>query len=227
MFSQTVEYALRAVAHLAYEAPNPRTTEQIAEATRVPQAYLSKVLQALSRAGIVRSAAGRRRRDLARQAAGGADHPGGGQRRRADPADQTCPLGLKSHGVRLCPLHRRLDDAMASVEAAFGGTTLAEVLAEPTPEPAAVRGGRGPGPARRRSTFPPRAPGGYSVETPPNPSCALPLLWAWSSPSCRPAVAAPFELKPTDRLVLIGNTLVEREQRYGYWEAMLTARAPD
>ncbi len=41
-----------------------------------------------------------------------------------------------------------------------------------------------------------------------------------------PAFAAPFELKPTDRLVLIGNTLVEREQRYGYWETMLTARTP-
>jgi lysophospholipase L1-like esterase len=41
-----------------------------------------------------------------------------------------------------------------------------------------------------------------------------------------PAVAAPFELKPTDRLVLIGSTLIEREQRYGYWEAMLSARAP-
>ena len=41
-----------------------------------------------------------------------------------------------------------------------------------------------------------------------------------------PAAAAPFELKPTDRLVLIGSTLIEREQKYGYWEAMLTARAP-
>src|SRR5436309_1570166 len=41
-----------------------------------------------------------------------------------------------------------------------------------------------------------------------------------------PAVAAPFELKPTDRLVLIGSTLIEREQRYGYWETVLTARAP-
>ena len=41
-----------------------------------------------------------------------------------------------------------------------------------------------------------------------------------------PLTAAPFELKPTDRLVLIGSTLVEREQRHGYWEAMLTARAP-
>jgi lysophospholipase L1-like esterase len=40
------------------------------------------------------------------------------------------------------------------------------------------------------------------------------------------AQAAPFELKATDRLVLIGSTVIEREQRYGYWEAMLTARYP-
>ena len=47
MFSQTVEYALRAIVHLADQAPNPCTTEQIAKATKVPQAYLSKVLQSL------------------------------------------------------------------------------------------------------------------------------------------------------------------------------------
>jgi Rrf2 family transcriptional regulator, nitric oxide-sensitive transcriptional repressor len=135
MFSQTVEYALRAVAHLAYEAPHPRTTEQIAEATRVPPAYLSKVLQALSRGGIVKSQRG----------------VGGGMSLVKRPEDltilevvnavepiqriKTCPLGLKSHGVRLCPLHRRMDDALASVEAVFGGTTLAEILAEPTDSP--------------------------------------------------------------------------------------------
>jgi hypothetical protein len=34
--------------------------------------------------------------------------------------------------VRLCPLHRRLDSALAEVETAFRNTTLAEVLAEPT-----------------------------------------------------------------------------------------------
>ena len=34
MLSQTVEYALRAVVQLAYEALRPCTTEQIAEATR-------------------------------------------------------------------------------------------------------------------------------------------------------------------------------------------------
>jgi Rrf2 family transcriptional regulator, nitric oxide-sensitive transcriptional repressor len=132
MFSQKVEYALRAVVHLAYSAPAPRTTEQIAMATRVPQAYLAKVLQGLTHAGVVRSQRG----------------VGGGISLVKDPADltllevvnavdpiqriETCPLDLASHGVRLCPLHKRLDHALASVEDAFRRTTLAEILAEPT-----------------------------------------------------------------------------------------------
>src|SRR5262245_410921 len=135
MLSKTVEYALRAVAHLAYEAPEARTTEQISDATRVKPAYLSKVLQALSRAGIVKSQRGvgggialaRRPEELTILEVVNA----------VDPIQRikTCPLGLKTHGVRLCPLHRRLDDALAMVEAAFGGTTLAEVLSEPTRSP--------------------------------------------------------------------------------------------
>ena len=39
--------------------------------------------------------------------------------------------------------------------------------------------------------------------------------------------AEPFELKDGDRVVWLGNTLIEREQRYGYWETALTARWPD
>ena len=58
MFSQTVEYALRAVVHLADQAPLPRTTDQIAKATLVPKPYLSKVIQGLCRSGIVRSKRG-------------------------------------------------------------------------------------------------------------------------------------------------------------------------
>src|SRR3954468_1189802 len=109
MISQTVEYALRAVVYLAGQAPAARTTDQVAAATRVPKAYLSKVLQGLVRAGVVRSQRGV-----------------GGGRPRAKPGAEltilegvnavepvgrirTCPLGLKSHGVRLCPLHKRLD----------------------------------------------------------------------------------------------------------------------
>src|SRR5580698_1438058 len=37
----------------------------------------------------------------------------------------------------------------------------------------------------------------------------------------------PFEFKDGDRLVWIGNTLVEREQRYGYWESALLAANKD
>src|SRR5438132_864717 len=134
MFSQRVEYALRAVVYLAHEAPAGRTTEQIAAATRVEhQAYLSKVLQALRRAGVVRSQRG----------------VGGGMTLARAPAEltllevvnavepirriRTCPLGLSAHGVRLCALHRRLDDALAHVEEAFRRSTLAEILAEPNP----------------------------------------------------------------------------------------------
>jgi Rrf2 family protein len=132
MFSQTVEYALRAAVYLAGEAPEPRTTDQVAEATRVPKAYLSKVLQGLVHAGLVHS-----RRGL-----------GGGMTLAKPPGEMTilevvnavepigriatCPLGLSAHGANLCPLHRRLDQALASIEDAFRRTTLAEVLAEPT-----------------------------------------------------------------------------------------------
>ena len=132
MFSQTVEYALRAVVHLADHAPSPRTTDQIAAGTLVPEAYLSKVLQELCHAKIVQSKRGR----------------GGGMVLTKSPSQLTilevvnavepigrireCPLGLTAHGVRLCPLHRRLDNALAMVEDAFRQTTLAEILAEPT-----------------------------------------------------------------------------------------------
>jgi Rrf2 family transcriptional regulator, nitric oxide-sensitive transcriptional repressor len=132
MFSQTVEYALRAVVHLADRNPSPRTTDEIAAATKVPEAYLSKVLQELCRAEIIRSKRGR----------------GGGMVLARSPSELTilevvnavdpigrirqCPLGLAAHGVHLCPLHSRLDNALAAVEQAFEQTTLAEILAEPT-----------------------------------------------------------------------------------------------
>lgn len=43
----------------------------------------------------------------------------------------------------------------------------------------------------------------------------------------QPAAAPKFEIKDGDRIVWIGNTLVEREQRYGYWETALHAAFPD
>jgi lysophospholipase L1-like esterase len=53
-----------------------------------------------------------------------------------------------------------------------------------------------------------------------------PLLLSLAIVAPASALAAPFEFKSTDRVILIGGTLIEREQRYGYWEALLTARYP-
>ena len=131
MLSQTVEYALRAAAQLAYLAPQASTTAELAAVTKVPPAYLAKVLQELVRGGIVRSQRG--------------VHGGVSLARDAkkltildivnavEPIQRikTCPLQLATHGTRLCPLHRRLDAALAQVEQAFRSTTLADVLAEP------------------------------------------------------------------------------------------------
>ena len=44
---------------------------------------------------------------------------------------KSCPLGLQAHAVNLCPLHRKLDDAVKSVEDAFASTTIASVCEEP------------------------------------------------------------------------------------------------
>ncbi len=132
MFSQTVEYALRAMVCLAGRADRPQTNRQLALITKVPGAYLSKVLQTLTKAGLVHAQRGMR---------GGFSLSRRPERitilevvSAVDPIRRivVCPLGLKSHGARLCPLHKRLDQALAQAEHAFASTSLAELLAEPT-----------------------------------------------------------------------------------------------
>lgn len=133
MLSQTVEYALRAVTHIALRTPEPCTTEEVAATTQVPKAYLSKVLQSLRRAGVLHAQRG----------------VGGGMTlvksaheltvldivNAVEPIQRivTCPLGLAAHGSQLCALHRRIDDAIRLVEQAFASTSIAEILAEPNP----------------------------------------------------------------------------------------------
>ncbi len=132
MISQTAEYALRAVVLLAMNAQTSFTTQHISHATKVPYAYLSKVLQSLVRAGLLQSQRGL----------------GGGFTlvREPDqitilevinavdaiPRIRTCPLGLEEHGVNLCALHQRLDQATATMEKAFADTTIGDLLAKPT-----------------------------------------------------------------------------------------------
>jgi Rrf2 family protein len=146
MFSQTAEYALRAVVALADSPEGPLTTHQIAERTKVPANYLAKVLQSLSRAGIVSSQRGLGGGSvLARPAAQISVYE---VIESVDPIHRirTCPLDIATHGSNLCPLHRRLDNAAAQVEAEFRATTIEELLHEPTNSPplcGLVKPGRG------------------------------------------------------------------------------------
>jgi hypothetical protein len=44
---------------------------------------------------------------------------------------QRCPLGLKTHSNTLCPMHHRVDQAMAMIEAVFRESTIEELLGAP------------------------------------------------------------------------------------------------
>lgn len=131
MISQTAEYALRAVVYLAENTGPGQTTGQISQATQIPGAYLSKVLQQLAKASVVQSQRGL----------------GGGFSllrtadsltvldvvNAVDPVQRIreCPLALEAHAAQLCALHRRLDEAIALVERVFGQTTIEDLLADP------------------------------------------------------------------------------------------------
>ncbi len=128
MFSQTVEYALRAMMYLASLDGTPVTSERIAANTRVPAGYLSKVMRDLVLGNLVTSYRG----------------PRGGFALVSKPDAITmldvvgavdpirrihkCPIDNPNH-MNLCPLHRRLDDALAEIERSFRAVTLAEMLA--------------------------------------------------------------------------------------------------
>ena len=58
VISQTSEYALRSVVVLGRHGVGPLTTQQISSATQIPVGYFSKVLQGLSRAGLVHAQRG-------------------------------------------------------------------------------------------------------------------------------------------------------------------------
>jgi Rrf2 family protein len=129
MISLTAEYALRAVVTPGSTPECPRT-KQIAEQTRVSSDYLAKVLRALSRAGLVVSQRGlyggfvlsRPLDELTILDVINAVDP----LKRID----RCPLGLDGHGDHLCPLHQRLDQGIAQLEALFGAITIGQLLAE-------------------------------------------------------------------------------------------------
>ncbi|MBM4107799.1 MAG: Rrf2 family transcriptional regulator [Phycisphaerae bacterium] len=128
MLSQTVDYALRAMLHLAGQGGVAASTDRIAGRTSVPAGYLAKIMRDLVVAGLVSSFRGPRGGfALAREASAitlldvvNAVEPIA----RIDrcPRREPCLGGL-------CALHRRIDEIAAHMEAAFAATSLADLLA--------------------------------------------------------------------------------------------------
>ncbi len=104
------------------------TATEIAEQTRVPVRYMSKVLQTLSEAGLIESQRG----------------PSGGFWLSRSPEEITlldvvdcispieritqCPINLPEHCDNLCPLHIALDDLAVIAREKLGATSLASVM---------------------------------------------------------------------------------------------------
>lgn len=135
MFSQTTEYALRAMSWLALSPDRLVPTGQLAERTKVPPHYLAKVLQQLAAAELI---VGRR------------GVHGGYKLTRAASAITlldvvrsvatieritACPLGLENHGSNLCALHRRIDDAAKVLIETYGGVSLQDLVSQPDRKP--------------------------------------------------------------------------------------------
>jgi len=132
MISKTAEYALRAVTCMAGQAGHPMSADALADKTKVPRRYLTRVLQDLCASGMAQSRSG----------------PGGGYElivaaKKLTVLDvintveqieriKKCPLGLKGH-KKLCPLHAALDRAYAATEKAFAGVTIEELMDSTNP----------------------------------------------------------------------------------------------
>lgn len=145
MFSQTVEYALRAMIYLASLDRSPVANDRIAASTGIPAGYLAKVMRHLVVAHLVDSYRGPR---------GGFCLASSAEAisildvvNAVDPIRRIhrCPMDNPCH-AELCPLHRRLDNALGDIESSFRNSTLAEMLeassraTKPSPKAAAGDG---------------------------------------------------------------------------------------
>jgi Rrf2 family iron-sulfur cluster assembly transcriptional regulator len=144
LLSQTAVYGLRALAVLAALAPGEGINgRQLAERTRVPREYLSKVMRRLVLAKLVQSQRGH----------------GGGFRLRRPPAQilvrdvlgaldlelgTECAFGYATcNAAEPCALHPLWSRLREGLDEWIGGTTFAQLTAPPRTLPAAPRTGTG------------------------------------------------------------------------------------
>lgn len=132
MINQAGEYALRAIVHISRLDPKSLApAAEIAETTKVPQAYLQKILRTLTQHDLLLAQRGK----------------GGGFKlaklssaisvldvlRACDSAPsriERCPLGITGH-THLCSLHHLIDQQSARVESTFATTSIADLVNTP------------------------------------------------------------------------------------------------
>ncbi len=132
LLSDAGEYAIRAVVWIARHPHEPQKVKQIAGGTQTPAGYLIKVLQSLARAGILSARRGSLGGFTLRREPGSLSVFDIVQAVDAFERIETCPLGLVSHGKRLCPMHRQIDDAMAMIQSQFQSCTIKQLLTHAT-----------------------------------------------------------------------------------------------
>jgi Rrf2 family transcriptional regulator, nitric oxide-sensitive transcriptional repressor len=132
MFSRLTEHLMRIAVYLADHGEQLSRIEDVTAGTRLTLREVMSVLEVLAEGGIATAPQG----------------PSQGYRLSRSPEQITmfdivqctdpierivsCPLGLEGHGPNLCPLHRRMDNAMLAMQQAFQRTTIAQLLTEPT-----------------------------------------------------------------------------------------------
>lgn len=131
LLSEASEYALRAVVWLAQQPREPRKVRDIAVEISAAPGYLVKILQGLAKAGILSAQRGSRGGfTLVREPSSLSVWE---IVNAVDPIEriQQCPLRLKTHRKALCPMHQRVESAMAKVEAVFRESMIQELLDPP------------------------------------------------------------------------------------------------
>ena len=109
ILSRTSQYAIQALIHLAMQPPGqPVLARNVASQLSVPPAYLAKILQTLTRGGLVRSFRGRSGGFCLKEGAGDTTILAIMSMIEGPGLTESCLLGLKAcEDSNPCPMHRR------------------------------------------------------------------------------------------------------------------------
>jgi Rrf2 family protein len=135
--TRATEYAVRCVLHLALE-PGDRVVprREIAAAREIPEQFLGKIAQRLSRAGIIRILQGARGGYQLSSPAAKITLLAVVEAAEGDLGLNTCVMHAKACSrTCVCAAHRVWVEARRQLRATLGGVTFAELAAQEGPPP--------------------------------------------------------------------------------------------